>query len=124
MKMKVLQFPLIRITIGFALGLTFAQLIKPNPLLLILLLLAGFNANKHPRRFVKNLGMGTLALAQNGIVYVSEDAFLKGTKLLAHALIEETWHLEYGYEDETRAFQTFLSDNILTLIEKLNQEAF
>ncbi len=89
-----------------------------------LLLLAGFNANKHPRRFVKNLGMGTLALAQNGIVYISEDAFLKGTKLLAHALIEETWHLEYGYEDETRAFQTFLFDNILTLIEKLNQEAF
>lgn len=41
--MKVLQFPLIRITIGFALGLTFAQLIKPNPLLLILLLLAGFS---------------------------------------------------------------------------------
>jgi len=89
-----------------------------------LLLLAGFNANKYPRRFVKKMGLGTLALAQNGTVYISEDAFLKGTKLLAHALIEENWHLEFGYEDETRAFQTFLFDNILTLIERLNQEAF
>lgn len=43
MKMKVLQFPLIRITIGFVLGLTFAQLIKPNPLLITLLILAGFS---------------------------------------------------------------------------------
>ena len=41
--MKVLQFPLIRITIGFVLGLTFAQLIKPNPQLVILFILAGFS---------------------------------------------------------------------------------
>ena len=41
--MKVLQFPLIRITIGFVLGILYAQITKPNPLMIIALLLIGFS---------------------------------------------------------------------------------
>lgn len=85
---------------------------------------AGFDVTQHPRKIVKNLGGDVLALAKTGTVYISKAAFLKGTKLLAHALLEETWHLEHGYKDETRAFQTFLFDQVLTMIERLNQEAF
>lgn len=89
-----------------------------------LLRLAGFDVRKHPRKFVQSLGTGVLAQAKLGTVYISKAAFIKGTKLVAHALLEETWHLEHGFEDETRAFQTFLFDNVLTLIERVNQEAF
>lgn len=85
---------------------------------------AGFQVDQYPRKYVRKLGVGTLALAKDGVVWVSETAFLKGTQVLAHALLEETWHLQHGFDDGTRTFQNFLFDNILSLIERVNEEAF
>lgn len=89
-----------------------------------LLMISGFLVNKYPMIIVETLGTGTLAQVRTGKMYISRACFSKGTKLLAHALLEEHFHIETGHKDETRAFQTFLFDNILTLIERLNQEAF
>lgn len=89
-----------------------------------LLLLAGFPINKYPMKFVEKLGPGVFAQVILGEMFIARECFNKGTKLVAHALLEEYFHIETGHEDETRGFQTFLFDNILTLIERLNQEAF
>jgi hypothetical protein len=89
-----------------------------------LLMITGYSVAKYEMVFVESLGQGVLAQAKNGKMYITRRCFEKGTKLVAHALLEEFFHNEHGFEDETREFQTFLFDNILTLIERLNQEAF
>jgi hypothetical protein len=89
-----------------------------------LLGIAGYHVTKFPIVYVESLGAETYALAKNGTCYISRACFQKGTKFLAHALLEEFFHLEHGHKDETREFQTFLFDNILTLVERLNQEVF
>lgn len=89
-----------------------------------LLGIAGFNVLRYPVVYVETLGQGVYAQATEGTIYISKLCFSKGTKLIAHAFLEEHWHLEHGFRDCTREFQTFLFDNILTMIERLNQEAF
>jgi hypothetical protein len=89
-----------------------------------LLALAGFNVQQYPISVVKTLGTGVLGLAKDGTVFISRSCFDRGTKYVAHALLEETWHLEYGFEDETRAFQTFLFQQILTMTERSLCEVF
>lgn len=89
-----------------------------------LLGIAGFKVLKYQVVYVETLGQGVYAQAFENKMYISKLCFSKGTKLIAHAFLEEHWHLEHGFKDCTRDFQTFLFDNILTLIERLNQEAF
>lgn len=89
-----------------------------------LLSIAGFKVLSYPVVYVETLGQGVYAKVTEGKMFISRLCFSKGTKFIAHAFLEEHWHLEYGFEDHTRQFQTFLFDNILTLIERLNQEAF
>ena len=89
-----------------------------------LLLIAGYKVNKYPVKYVETLGESIFAQAKNNEVLISKVCFTKGTKFVAHALLEETMHLDTGFHDETRQLQTHLFDNILTLVERLNQEAF
>lgn len=89
-----------------------------------LLGIAGFGVLTYPIVYVESLGQGVYAQATEGKMFISKLCFTKGTKLIAHAFLEEHWHLQHGFRDHTREFQTFLFDNILTLIERLNQEAF
>lgn len=89
-----------------------------------LLGIAGFKVLTYPVVYVETLGQGVYAQAAEGRMFISKLCFSKGTKFIAHAFLEEYWHLEHGFKDHTREFQTFLFDNILTLIERLNKEAF
>lgn len=78
----------------------------------------------YPLHAVRELGQGILAEAKDGQIWLAEACFLQGTKVVAHALLEEAWHLQHGFKDETREFQTFLFRQVLSLVEQLNQEAF
>lgn len=89
-----------------------------------LLGLAGYNVLEFPVKFVESLGSGVYAKADNGTMYLSKSCFDEGTKTVAHALLEEMFHLKYDLRDETREFQTFLFKQVMTLIERLNQEPF
>lgn len=89
-----------------------------------LLGLAGFNVMEYPVKFVETLGTGTFAEAKDGVMWIAKPCFEQGTKTVAHALLEEHFHLKHGYRDCQRDFQTFLFQNILTMVERLNQEAF
>lgn len=89
-----------------------------------LLGLAGYNVMEFPVKFVETLGTGVFAQAKDDIIWIARPCFDQGTKTVAHALLEEHFHLKHGYKDHTRDFQTFLHQNILTLVERLNQEAF
>jgi len=85
---------------------------------------AGFGVNKYNIDFIKSLGAGVGGRARNKRITITEAAFGAGTKELAITLLEELWHLEYGYQDETRNFQNFLFTQIGTLIERINKEPF
>ena len=85
---------------------------------------AGYEVDQYEIRCVKTLGQGIGGLAKNRIIYVTESAFAKGTKELAITLLEEYWHIFGGYEDQSRAFQNFLFEQIGTLIERINKEPF
>jgi len=89
-----------------------------------LLGIAGYNVMEFPVKFVETLGTGVFAQAKDGIMWVAKSCFEQGTKTVAHALLEEHFHLKHGYRDCERDFQTFLFKNVLTLVERLNQEAF
>ncbi len=68
---------------------------------------------------VKTLGQNTMALADANerTMVISRDCFAKGTKYLLSTMIEEYAHLKTGYGDRTRELQTWLFDNICTMIE-------
>ena len=85
---------------------------------------ADFNVENFPIRCVETLGTFIHGQAKEGTIFITEEAFHQGTKELAITLLEEYWHLKYGFDDETRAFQNHLFSQIGTLIERLNGEAF
>lgn len=68
---------------------------------------------------VKSLGQVTMALADDSTntMVVSKNAFQLGTKFLMSTLIEEYAHLRTGYRDHTRELQTWLFDQLCTMIE-------
>lgn len=69
---------------------------------------------------VVNLGKGVMGRALNGKIYVSEMAFMMGTKQLASTLMEEWVHLRHECHDFDRAMQNWLFDKILSLAENFN----
>jgi hypothetical protein len=74
----------------------------------------------YPIKFVESLGDGTLGLAQDGTIYISERVFdIGGTKQLASTLIEEYIHLRHGWKDLTRELQTFLFEKLVSVGEEL-----
>jgi hypothetical protein len=72
----------------------------------------------------ESLGQGILGKAdeKKAIMYLSKQVFDQGTKQVAATLLEEFYHLDKGFYDETREFQTYLFDRILTLAENVNGE--
>ena len=82
----------------------------------------GYDIDKYQMVFVKTLGESTLALAEDGKMYLSSVLFDKGTKYLAATIFEEYVHLQYGYGDCSREMQNFLFEHLMSLAEKLKGE--
>lgn len=82
----------------------------------------GYPVDKHPVVIIPEARDGLLALAENEKIILTVGCFNGGTKKVAHALIEEHLHLEFGFQDMTRPFQTYLFEQIVTLGEKLLDE--
>lgn len=82
----------------------------------------GFPVEKYPIVVTDTLGPGTLGLAADSHIYVARHAFMQGTKRLCATLIEEYIHLKYGFADETRAFEDFLIDRLVSLGEEMHGE--
>lgn len=83
----------------------------------------GYPIDKYQIQFVVTLGESTLALAEDGKMYLSGVLFDKGTKYLAATIFEEYVHLQYGYKDCSREMQNFLFEHFMSLAEKLTGEA-
>lgn len=58
--------------------------------------------------------------AADGKIYISVNTFDQGKKYIAATLLEEVFHLESQCHDETRAFQDFLINKLLTFLEEKN----
>jgi hypothetical protein len=89
-----------------------------------LLAKADFTVTEYPIVFVDTLGTMIHGEAKEGKILIAAEAFNQGTKELAITLLEEYWHLKYGFRDNTRAFQNHLFSQVGTLIERVNGEAF
>ena len=68
---------------------------------------------------VQSLGQNTHAVADsdNRRMVIAKVCFERGTKYLLSTVIEEYAHLTTGYGDRTRELQTWLFDNICTIVE-------
>lgn len=68
---------------------------------------------------VKSLGQSTMALADfnNRMIVMSKSSFQFGSKFLLSTLIEEYIHLKTNHRDHTRELQTYLFDQLATMIE-------
>ena len=81
--------------------------------------LLGHDIDRYPVIAVSTLGPGVLGTVRAGHILLSRRAFEMGTKMLAGTLLEEFLHIEYQYRDESRDFQNYLIDRIVTLAEQL-----
>lgn len=82
----------------------------------------GFPVERYPITVTDTLGPGILGMAKDGHIYLSRQALMQGTKRTCSTLIEEYIHLHYGYADETREFEDFLIDRIVSLGEEMHGE--
>lgn len=82
----------------------------------------GFEVNAFPIIVTDWLGEGILGRAHGGKIYISQRAFMMGTKMLAGTLIEEFLHLKYELQDCDREMQNFLMDTIVSLGERITGE--
>jgi hypothetical protein len=62
----------------------------------------------------------TLGMAEDGKILLSEKLMSKGIRMIARAILEEHAHLESKYNDETREFENYLFEQMLTLLENHN----
>lgn len=80
----------------------------------------GFPADEYELIVTDTLGAGIYGCAEGGRIYIARHAFQRGTKMVAATLIEETTHLKYGHDDESREMQNFLLTRLISLGEELN----
>ncbi len=59
-------------------------------------------------------------IAKNGNIILSTTVFEQGKKMIATAILHEWAHLESEENDETRGFEMYLTNQILTLLENQN----
>lgn len=80
----------------------------------------------YPVRILDDLGKGLMGLAdrKTNTIYVSKKAFAMGTKYIAATIYEEFIHLYHGVDDETRAFQDVVIQDLMTMIEFNKGESF
>lgn len=71
----------------------------------------------YPVSVVDNLGTGILGKAyiKEQRIALARRAFEVGTKCVAGTLFEEYLHIAYQYQDESRDFQNFLLDKLITM---------
>lgn len=75
----------------------------------------GYDINKSPLIIVEHLGVGRLGTVLNKAIVLSKRCFDMGVKTVAGTLMEEHLHLEYGFQDNSRDFQNYLIDRLVTL---------
>jgi hypothetical protein len=61
-----------------------------------------------------------LGRAKDGKILLSEKALSKGIRVVARIILEEHAHLESNYNDETREFENYLFEQIITMLENHN----
>jgi hypothetical protein len=66
---------------------------------------------------VESLGPDILGLASDNRIYISQRAFMTGTKCVAGTLIEEHIHLKHHLLDCSRSLQNYLLDRMVSLGE-------
>jgi hypothetical protein len=84
----------------------------------------GFKVSNYPIRLSEFLGDCTLGCADttDHTIYVSREAFIRGTKTLVSVILEEFLHLQYNLVDETRVMQNYLMGLIVSLGEQVAGE--
>lgn len=82
----------------------------------------GYPVDEYPIITSDFLGEGVLGRAEDGTIYLSTLVFNQGTKMVAGTLAEEYLHLKYKVADESRNFQNFLIDALMSLGEQLTGE--
>jgi hypothetical protein len=82
----------------------------------------GYNPTQYPIIPVDRVGDGIYGLAKNGKIYITDQAFRQGTKQVAATMVEEFLHLHMHFVDETRTFQNYLFEKIMSLGEELTGE--
>jgi hypothetical protein len=78
----------------------------------------GYEIDQHPIIVVKSLGVGILGSTQTGAIVLSQRAFDMGTKTVAGTILEEHLHLAFQFNDESRDFQNYLIDALITAAER------
>jgi hypothetical protein len=81
-----------------------------------------FQVNLTQEIIIADMGENVLGKAEQGKIYISPEAFERGTKILAGTLWEEYLHITYNYEDESRNFQNFLINKCMSLAELVQGE--
>lgn len=82
----------------------------------------GYPVSKYPIVVVDNLGKDVLGQAEFNKIFISRRAFIMGTRTVAGTLFEEFTHLDKGYHDESRDFQNYLIDLVMSLGCEINKE--
>lgn len=83
---------------------------------------AGWSVRDYPIEVIPHAHGGLLALAEDGKIILTERLFDQGVKPLVSALLEEWTHLKLGLQDETRALQTHLFDQLVSAKQEVLQE--
>ncbi len=78
----------------------------------------GFPVDRDPIIVTSDLPEQILACVYQEQIFLSRRIFMRGTKQVTAALLEEHIHLRHGLQDETRELQTFLFDLVITFGEK------
>lgn len=80
---------------------------------------AGYPIGKYTVNFVNWFANNhQYGYADQGIITLSQGCFDKGMKFLVIVMIEEYIHLDTGHEDESRDFQTYLLQKLVSLYEE------
>lgn len=83
---------------------------------------AGWSIRDYPIEVIPHAHGGLLALAEDGKIILTERLFDQGVKPIVSALLEEWTHLKLGLQDETRALQTHLFDQLVSAKQEMLQE--
>jgi len=74
-------------------------------------------------KFVKALGPSILGKYRHNTIYISREAFDQGLPILAGTIYEEYLHHEHGFMDESRPFQNFLLNRLITTLIRLQNNS-
>lgn len=77
----------------------------------------GYDLSKYQIVPVESLGPDILGMAADDRIYISQRAFMTGTKCVAGTLIEEYVHLKHHLPDCSRSLQNYLLDRMVSLGE-------